>query len=119
MTRLPNEPDVTVRNEVNNSFINDEYMVTNPVPISRAYLSGPFESYYHRYDPLNVASISAVDPKKLELAKNRRPFFEEKYFYLHNEMDKNGVSVMPYLGSGTLATDEVHLSMFYLIIPLM
>lgn len=110
MTRLPNEPDITVRNEVNNSFINYEYNITNAVPISRAYLSGPFEAYYNRYDPLNIVSISAVDPKKLELAKNRRPFFEEKYFYLRNEMDKTNVNLMPYWGSGTLATNEVELS---------
>lgn len=110
MTRLPNEPDITVRNQVNNSFMNYEYNVTKPVPVSRAYLSGPYEAYYHLYDPLNIESISAIDPKKLELAKNRRPFFEDKYFILRNQMDKNNINLMPYLGSGTLASNEVELS---------
>lgn len=107
MSRIPNFPDL-VKSQTNNSFVNTEQCVLNGVPVSPSYPSGPWEAYYSDGDPTNVASISAIDPRNLTLARNRRPFFEDKYYFLRNMHITSGLSSIPYMGSGTIGSDEIN-----------
>lgn len=96
-----------IRRKTNYSFVQSDYYYLSGTSVSASNQYGPAIHNFNMDDLTVKQDRPRVDPETIEFNDNRRPFFEDQFTWARPTVDASKFEDIKYIGSGTLATDEV------------